>query len=92
MRPKPKSWKASFMLITAPRMSITVLRSCGVCGQQAADPRAHALQSLGFGGDIDVDHAANLVVIDLGWRVDLRNVGHLAQRHVACGMIAAQRS
>ena len=43
----------------------------GLC-QQAVDPRSHVLQSLGFGGDIDVDHAPNLVVIDLGWRVDLR--------------------
>ena len=88
--PMPNSWNASFMLTTAPRTSITVLWSCLVCGQQLVDARSHALQRLGFGGDIDVDHAANLVVIHFGGRVDLLNVGHRAQRHIARCVIAVR--
>ena len=34
-----------------------------------------SLQGLGLGGNINVDHAANLVVIHFGGRVDLLNIG-----------------
>ena len=45
-------------------------------------------QVLAFGGNIDVDHAEELVVIDLGWRVDHLDVGHVFQ-HGRIGVVGS---
>ena len=77
------------MLTTAPRTFSTVFLSVLVFAKQLVDLSAHLLQRLGLGGDIDVDHAPNLVVIHFRWRIDQLDVRNRAQRRVTSGVVAA---
>ncbi len=82
MRPKPKSLNDSFMLTTAPRTSMTVFLSCWVWASRLSICLPMLLQRFAFGGNVNVDHAADLVVIDLGGRVDLVDVRDRAEGDV----------
>ena len=68
------------MLTTAPRTSITVFLSCWVCASSLFTSAPTFCRASVLVRYIDVDHAANLVVIDLGGRVDLMDIGHRPQR------------
>ena len=83
MRPRPKSLNDSFMLTTAPRTSMTVFLSCWVCASSLSICAPTPCSASVLVSHVDVDHAANLVVIDFGGRVDLVDVGHRAERDVA---------
>ena len=57
--------------------------------EQVVDLPADALQRFALRRDVDVDHAADLVVVDLGGRVDLVDVRDRAERDDAAGVAAA---
>ena len=59
------------------------VRSCWCCASRLLICAPTPLQRLGFGSHVNVDHAANLVVVDFGRRVDLVDVGHRAEGDVA---------